>query len=240
VSRPANRAGPDSSGHEREMTERWVVTIPLDLLATVRAGAYRDLDCVLEEARDRVGGLDRDSHDAREQFVGLMGGVDDARALLDRIGWTGGRDDGPVEIDLHQYHPALQAALLDRLACEEKRLNTTAADEPAHAKAAGRIEAVRRLLDEIGDVAPGETGGRPQEGRVLLLLLADMDEVCDHEQARWWTVAEVEAALDDLDPGAVRYALDGLVAQEAAVRNGELVQASGCALHIDALGMITV
>lgn len=136
------------------MTAPSVVTLPRDLLAAVRAGAYRDLDCALTEARERARSLDRDNPAAREQFVALIGGVDDARAFLDRIGWTNGRDEGPVEIDLHEYHPALQAALRDRLAFEEERQKTTASGEPAHAEATGRVEALRRLLDEIGPFAP--------------------------------------------------------------------------------------
>jgi hypothetical protein len=136
------------------MIEPSIVTIPRDLLATVRAGAYRDLDCALTEARERARNLDRDNPAAREQFVGLLGGVDDARAFIERIGWTNGRDEGPVEIDLHQYHPALQAALSDRLADEESRLKATAEGEPAHAEATGRVEALRRLLDEIGSFRP--------------------------------------------------------------------------------------
>jgi hypothetical protein len=220
------------------MTEASVVTIPRDLLATVRAGAYRDFECALKEARDKAADSDHENRAAREQFVGLMGSVDDARAFLDRIGWTGGRDEGPVEIDLRQYHPALQIALLDRLAFEERRLTRTASGDPARAETTGRIEALRGLLGAIGEFAPGETGERPDEGHVLLVLLSEMHEVSGRTKARWWNLADVEAALDDLYPEVVRRALDGLVFSGAAVRNGELLRASESALRIHALGLI--
>jgi hypothetical protein len=221
-----------------EMDDVSVVTVPAELVATVRAGAYRDLDSALRYARGRAANLDRENPAAREQVVGLMGRVDDARAFLDRVGWTGGRDEGPVEIDLHQYHPALQAALLDRLADEEGRLYAATEGEPAHEEAAYRIEALRGLLGDIGPFAPDETGERPEEERVLLVLLSDPQETSGRAGARWWQVADVEAALDECDPEIVRYALDGLVANGVAVRNGKLVKASESALHINALGLI--
>lgn len=219
------------------MTGVSVVSIPWDLLGIVRAGAYRDFECALEEARSRAATLDRENPAAGEQFVGLMGGVDDARALLDRIGWTSGRDEGPVEIDLRQYHPALQAALRDRLAREEDRLKTTAEGDPADAEATGRVEVLRRLLDEIGPFAPGDAGGREGEREVLYVLLSEMHEVSGRRQARWWRVEEVEAALGEGDLKAVRCALDGLVAKEVAVRNGELVRASTGVQHVNGLGI---
>jgi hypothetical protein len=215
-----------------------LVAIPAELLATVRAGAYRDLDGALREARGRAADLDRENPAAREQAVGLMGGVDDARAFLDRIGWTGGRDEGQIEIDLSLYHPALQAALLDRLAEEEGRMHAAAGGGPAHAEAADRIDALRTLLDDIGPFAPDETEERPEEARVLLVLLSETHEAAGRRSARWWTTADVETALDDLDPETVRCALDGLAASGAAVRNGELARASESTLRIHALGLI--
>jgi hypothetical protein len=238
VSAPIPTAPPPRRRLESETVEVSTAAIPADLLATVRTGAYRDLDSALREARARAANLDRENPAAREQLVGLMGLVDDAKAFLDRIGWTGGRDKGPLEIDLHLYHSALQTALLDRLADEEGKLYEDADGDPAHGDAADRIDALRGLLDEIGPFAPEEAGERPEEGRVLVVLLSEMHEVSGRTKARWWNLADVEAALDDLYPEVVRRALDGLVFSGAVIRNGELLRASESALRIHALGLI--
>ncbi len=81
---------------------------------------------------------------------------------------------------------------------------------------------------------------RPGERLILLLLLPGAPQLAAGEDARWWTVAEIEAELGDCDPEGVRYAIDGLVAEEVAARDGERVRASRCALHINRMGAICV
>ncbi len=90
---------------------------------------------------------------------------------------------------------------------------------------------------------------RPGEHLVLLLLLPGAPQLAAGEDARWWTVAEIEAELGDCDPAGIRYAIDGLVAEGVAAREyprdplnkiGERVRASRCALHINRMGAICV
>jgi len=55
-----------------------------------------------------------------------------------------------------------------------------------------------------------------------------------------WSLAELQAEVDDLDPSALSDALDRLREEGIIVACGESVIASRAALHLDALGMISI
>ncbi len=218
-----------------------VITIPAALVPLVRGVAHCELHNEIEEAHDLAAGLERENPGSLEEFMALMALVDGTRALLDRLRWTtAAGEQEAIEIDLHQYHPALHAALKAQLDADAGYLETTLEGEPGRPAAADRVVALRGLLNEIGEVAPGATGERQGEEHVMLVLLRDMRQLDAGEEARWWTVAEVENELDDCNPEGVRYALDGLVAEGVAVRDGERVRASRCAVHIDRIGAICI
>jgi hypothetical protein len=216
------------------------ITIPAALVPLVRGAAYWDLHGEIEEAHDLTADLERENPGSLEEFMALMALVDGTRALLDRLRWTAAGEQEAIEIDLHQYHPALHAALKAQLDADEGYLETTLEGEPGRPAAADRAETLRGLLNEIGEVAPGATGERQGEEHVMFVLLRDTRQLDAGEDARWWTVAEVENELDDCNPEGVRYALDGLVAEGVAVRDGERVRASRCAVHIDRMGAICI
>jgi len=214
------------------------ITIPAELVGLVRGSAYWELHGAIEDAHDPAAELERENPGSLEQFMVLMARMDAARALLDRLSWTTSSAQEAIEIDLHQYHPALQAALATQLDSDEGYLETTPEGAPGRAAAAGRMETVNRLLDEIGELAPGATGERQGEEHVLFVLLPGVDSRVAGEEDQWLRVAEIEGRLGDCEAAAVRYALDGLVAEGVAVRDRERVRASRCALHINAMGLI--
>lgn len=62
----------------------------------------------------------------------------------------------------------------------------------------------------------------------------------DDTEARW-TLAELQAEVDDLNPHALSHALDRLLEEGVVVTCGAMFSlASRCALHLDALGMVSI
>ncbi len=216
------------------------ITIPAALVPLIRGAAYRDLYDEIEEARSLAADLEREDFGSLEDFIALMVLMDGTRVLLDRLRWTAAGKQEAIEIDLPQYHPALHAALKAQLNADESSLETALKGEPGRPAAADRVEALRGLLREIGEVAPGATGERQGEEHVMFVLLRDTRQLSMGEEPRWWTVAEVEKELNGCHPEGIRYALDGLVAEDVAVRDGERVRASRCAVHIDRMGAICI
>jgi hypothetical protein len=214
------------------------ITIPAELVALVRGGAYLELHGALAEASTVIEGLDRENPASPKRCLQVFARIDGARGLLDRLCWTARGEQESAEIDLHHHHPALYGALAERLESERGHLETLGGDDPIRGEAEGRATELRGLLEEIGD-APGDTGERPGERLVLFGLLPGAQRLAG-EEPKWWTVAEIEAELSECDSAGVRYAIDGLVAEEVAVRDGERVRASRRAGHIDAMGMLCV
>jgi uncharacterized protein (DUF111 family) len=68
---------------------------------------------------------------------------------------------------------------------------------------------------------------------VVLEVLRD-----DHPQP--WTRAEIEHALDDIDPDAIGVALERLAEQGVVNVEGEQITVSACARHLDALDFICI
>ena len=71
------------------------------------------------------------------------------------------------------------------------------------------------------------------ERAIVLQVLRD-----DHE-ARW-TLAELQTEVTDLDPAALADALSRLEPHGVVVACEKTVLASRCALHLDALGMVSI
>lgn len=212
------------------------IVIPAELVPLVRSAGWWELHRAVEELHTLVEDLESKAPASRKRPVRIFARVDGVRALLDRLRWTDAREEDAVEIDLHLYHPALQAALLAQLDSDEGYLETTPGSEPGRPAAADRVGVVRGLLDEIGALAPGATGERQGEELVMLTLLPGTGR----DRARWRTVAALEKKFDDCDPEGIRYAIDGLVAEGVAERDGERVRASRCALHINRMGAIGI
>jgi hypothetical protein len=212
------------------------IVIPVELVPLVRSAGWWELHRAVEELHTLVENLESKAPGSRKQPVRVFARVERVRALLDRLRWTDAREEDAIEIDLHQYHPALQAALLGQFDSDEGYLETTPEGEPGRPAAADRVEAVRGLLDEIGEVAPSATGLRAGDEVVMFQLLPRTGR----DTARWRTVAAIEKALDDCDPEGIRYAIDGLVAAGVAERDGDRVRASRCALHINRMGAIAI
>ena len=68
---------------------------------------------------------------------------------------------------------------------------------------------------------------------IVLQVLRD-----DHPEP--WTRAELEQDSPDLDLRAVRDGLARLAAEGVVILNGEHVEASRCARHLDGLGMVSI
>jgi hypothetical protein len=71
------------------------------------------------------------------------------------------------------------------------------------------------------------------ERAIVLQVLRD-----DHE-ARW-SRAELEREIYDIEPMAIGDALERLRREGVVHLSGELVWASRCARHLDALGMVSI
>jgi hypothetical protein len=71
------------------------------------------------------------------------------------------------------------------------------------------------------------------ERAIVLQVLRD-----DHDGR--WTRAELEREIYDIEPAAIREALERLCGEGVVYISGQLVWASRCALHLDQLGMVSI
>ena len=91
------------------------IVVPAELVGLVRSAGWWELHRAVEELHTLVERLEAKAPGSRKRPVGVLARLDRTRALLDRLRWTDAREEEALEIDLHQYHPALQAALLAQL-----------------------------------------------------------------------------------------------------------------------------
>jgi hypothetical protein len=77
---------------------------------------------------------------------------------------------------------------------------------------------------------------RQEEGTQCVLVLQVLRG--DHEQS--WTRAELERELHDVDPDAITVALTRLSEQGVVRIEGDQIEASPCARHLDALAFICI
>ncbi len=75
-----------------------------------------------------------------------------------------------------------------------------------------------------------------QAGTQCLVVL----QVLRDDHAEWWTRAELERELYDVDPDAIGVALERLREQDVVRAKGKRFSASPCARHLDALGFICI
>jgi hypothetical protein len=75
-----------------------------------------------------------------------------------------------------------------------------------------------------------------EEGTQCLVVLQVLRD--DHKPP--WSREEIEQELADVDPEAIGVALERLEEQGVVTRDGEQIQASPCARHLDALGFICI
>jgi Mn-dependent DtxR family transcriptional regulator len=80
------------------------------------------------------------------------------------------------------------------------------------------------------------TDPRQEEATQCVLVLQVLRG--DHEQP--WTRAELERELHDVDPAAITVALQRLNEQGVVHMEGDQVEASPCARHLDALAFICI
>jgi DNA-binding HxlR family transcriptional regulator len=86
---------------------------------------------------------------------------------------------------------------------------------------------------------PGERSGfglddeEIAERAIILQVLRD-----DHDER--WSRAELEREIYDIEPLALGDALERLCQEGVVHLTGEQVWASRCALHLDALGMVSI
>jgi DNA-binding HxlR family transcriptional regulator len=65
-------------------------------------------------------------------------------------------------------------------------------------------------------------------------------QVLRNDHPERWSRSELERAIPDIEPVMIDEALEHLAAAGVVVLDGESVRASGCARHLDALGLIAV
>jgi hypothetical protein len=89
------------------------------------------------------------------------------------------------------------------------------------------------MPDERSSNSPQQWGPEVAERAVILQVLRD-----DHDPR--WSRAALEREIYDIQPIEIADAL-GRLQQEGVVHlSGEQVWASRCALHLDALGMVSI
>ncbi|HEY7962465.1 MAG TPA: hypothetical protein VID29_11135 [Solirubrobacteraceae bacterium] len=87
------------------------------------------------------------------------------------------------------------------------------------------------MQDERNEIRLSDPG-IAQRAIVLQALRDDHDE--------WWSRAELERVLYDVEPLALSDALAALQSEGVVQVNGELVRATRCARHLDVLGMVSI
>ena len=80
------------------------------------------------------------------------------------------------------------------------------------------------------------TGPRQEEGTQCVIVL----QVLRHDHEPRWTRAELERELHDVDPAAITVALERLNEQGVVRMEGDQIEASPCARHLDALAFICI
>jgi hypothetical protein len=80
----------------------------------------------------------------------------------------------------------------------------------------------------------GEWTDEEQAERAIAL------QVLRDDHPAQWTRAELEAEIGDRDAQAIADALMRLEAECVVILDGERVQASACARHMDALGLVSI
>ncbi len=91
-------------------------------------------------------------------------------------------------------------------------------------------------MSRATDSPDGRIDPLEQDGTQCLVVLQMLRD--DHKPR--WTHAELEHELYDVDPAAITVALERLAEQGVVHLEGEQIEVSPCARHLDALGFICI
>ena len=80
----------------------------------------------------------------------------------------------------------------------------------------------------------------PWSGDPSVAERAIMLQVLRADHDRRWTLQELQAEVDDIDPSVLQAALGQLVGHGLVLVHEEWMLASRAALHLDALGMVGI
>ncbi len=124
------------------------MTIPAELVALARSGAYLSLCDGSEAIVSLVTGPDRETNTNR--YIAPFAMLDDARSLLDVLGWTERDMETPVEVDLRLHRTALVAALGQQREAEEGYAEQTEPGaDPNPAVAQIKVAKLRAFLGHV-------------------------------------------------------------------------------------------
>ena len=85
-----------------------------------------------------------------------------------------------------------------------------------------------------------ESSGAPWDDDPWIAERAVVLQVLRDDMDRRWSLAELQAEADDIDPSMLVGALRRLERHGVVVRCDDEYVASRCALHLDALGMVSI
>lgn len=85
-----------------------------------------------------------------------------------------------------------------------------------------------------------QSSGTPWNDAVWMAERAVMLQVLRTDRDLRWSLAELQAEVDDLDPRALGVAFDRLRVEGLLVDCGDGVVASRAAFHLDGLGMVSI
>lgn len=125
-----------------------VIVIPPELVPLLRDGLYFDLHGQVEEASALV--EPRDRGDVRAEVDGCFARANDARVLLDVVGWYEPEEGPPpVEVDVREHREALLRALLMRVGVEGDASEDTNASMGDRVRAKARAGQLADLIARV-------------------------------------------------------------------------------------------
>lgn len=87
---------------------------------------------------------------------------------------------------------------------------------------------------------PDKSSATPWDDALWMAQRAIVLQILRTDKDPRWTLAELQAEIDDLNPYALRHALDRLLEESIVVACGNGVVASRAAVHLDGLGMVSI
>jgi hypothetical protein len=94
------------------------LTIPAEHVALARSGLVAEAGSAAEDIGAVTELAHRETHEARSRWEAAFAGLDNARSLLDVLGWMSDDEPHDVEVDLRAYRDTLLAALHTQLEAE--------------------------------------------------------------------------------------------------------------------------
>jgi hypothetical protein len=122
------------------------LTIPAEHVALVRSGLIAELRSAADEIGTVAEFAARETRYARFRWKAAFAHFDDARALLDVVGWHVDRKPRDVEVDLRAHHNALLAAL--HMQVEAERGHAESLPEDQRDQANAHMAALSDLIEQ--------------------------------------------------------------------------------------------